>query len=172
MKTFLHVVALGVALAWLPVPALAPEADGGTTLASNVDGCSRPPRRVRLPDTAHARVHFTGKLDDGRSVRGHGRYGFPADSVRELLIVVDWKGLERSHIQRLELYAPDGALYQRFTTGFSGAGRRAAPVETTLPVSGTPITQSSLFGEWCAEVYLDSDDAPIARQRFHLRPSH
>lgn len=171
MRKLIGVVALAVALSWLPAPIPAVESNADLRFASTVDDCGRPPRRVRFPDAAHARVHFTAMLDDGRRMRGHGRYGFPADSVRELLIVVDWKGLAGSHIQRLELYAPDGALYQRFTTGFSGAGRRTAPVETTLPVSGTPITQSSLFGEWCAEVYLDSEDAPIARQRFHLRPS-
>jgi hypothetical protein len=37
-------------------------------------------------------------------------------------------------------------------------------------VAGSSIVDSSLFGEWCAEVFLDDEDAPIARHRFLLTP--
>jgi len=43
-------------------------------------------------------------------------------------------------------------------------------VTTRLPVTGSAITDSGLYGEWCAEVFLDDDDAPIARRRFFLTP--
>ena len=36
------------------------------------------------------------------------------------------------------------------------------------PVAGSSITDSGLLGEWCAEVFLDDEDAPIARRRFEL----
>jgi hypothetical protein len=39
---------------------------------------------------------------------------------------------------------------------------------TRLPVTGSSITDSGLYGEWCAEVFLDDEDAPIARRRFIL----
>jgi len=39
---------------------------------------------------------------------------------------------------------------------------------TRVPVAGSTIADSSLVGEWCAEVFLDDDDAPIARRRFDL----
>lgn len=133
--------------------------------ASAADTCAQQARRVRLPQGfAEAHVSFVGVLNDG-----HNRVGeqFPGGGVRELRIVVDWTEVERAHQQRLELYAPDGSLYQRLATSFTGA-RRPVSVTTRLPVSGTSIVDSSLFGEWCAEVYLDDEDAPIARHRFFL----
>jgi len=36
------------------------------------------------------------------------------------------------------------------------------------PVAGSSITDSGLLGEWCAEVFLDDEEAPIARRRFDL----
>jgi hypothetical protein len=41
-------------------------------------------------------------------------------------------------------------------------------VTTRLPVTGSSITDAGLYGEWCAEVFLDDEDAPIARRRFIL----
>jgi len=46
--------------------------------------------------------------------------------------------------------------------------RRPVAVVTRVPVAGSSITDSSLIGEWCAEVFLDDEDAPIARRRFDL----
>jgi hypothetical protein len=43
-------------------------------------------------------------------------------------------------------------------------------ITTRLPVTGSAITDSGLYGEWCAEVFLDDDAAPIARCRFVLTP--
>jgi len=45
--------------------------------------------------------------------------------------------------------------------------RPALHLLTRVPVAGSSIADSSLFGDWCAEVFLD-DDAPIARRRFEL----
>jgi hypothetical protein len=69
----------------------------------------------------------------------------------------------------LEVSSPDGALFQRFAATFVGSGRPVT-VTTRLPVTGSAITDSGLYGEWCAEVFLDDDDAPIARRRFFLTP--
>ena len=135
--------------------------------ARAADTCTQQARRVRLPDGfAQARVSFVGVLTNGRNRVGEA---FPGQGVRELRIVVDWTEIEHAHLQRIELSSPDGSLYQRLTGSFTGS-RRPVSVTTRLPVAGTSITESSLFGEWCAEVFLDDEEAPIARHRFLLTP--
>jgi hypothetical protein len=136
-----------------------------TSAGADDDNCSRQSRRVRLPDGfAEARVSFAGVLANGRNRTGET---FPGAALRELRVVVDWSELEKMHHQRIELSSPDGQLYQRFATTFNGTGRTVS-TSTRLPVTGSAITDSGLYGEWCAEVFLDDEDAPIARRRFIL----
>lgn len=114
-----------------------------------------------------ARVEFVGI--DGRG-NERGGAGFRGDRLSDLRIVVDWRHLDHTHVQRLALIAPDGSLYQTFTTGVSSpsptSGR--ARVETTVPVEGTWITNFGLFGSWCVHVFLDEEPEPVARRSFHL----
>ena len=148
---------LALVLAW---PLL-----GGAPAAGASDDCTQQSRRVRLPDGfAEARLSFLGVLTSGSA---HVGAHFSGGDLRELRVTVSWTELEQAHQQRLELYSPDGSLYQRFTASFTGA-RRPVPVVTRVPVAGTSITDAGLFGEWCAEVFLDDEDAPIARRRFEL----
>jgi hypothetical protein len=136
-----------------------------TPARADADNCSWQSRRVRLPNGfAEARVSFVGVLTNGRNRAGET---FPGAGLRELRLVVDWTDVEKIHHQRVEVSSPDGALYQRFASTFVGNGR-AVSVSTRLPVTGSAITDSGLYGEWCAEVFLDDDDAPIARRRFFL----
>jgi hypothetical protein len=127
--------------------------------------CTRQHRRVRLPGGfAAARLSFVGVARNGRARVGAR---FETADLREMRIVADWTGIEGAHLQRLELYSPDGSLYQRFTGTFSGSGRPVS-VSSRLLVTGTSIVDSGLYGEWCAELFLDEDDAPIARRGFEL----
>jgi hypothetical protein len=138
---------------------------GIVTSARADEDCSRQSRRVRLPNGfAEARVSFVGVLTNGRNRTGES---FPGPGLRELRVVVDWSEVEKVHHQRIELSSPDGELYQRFATTFIGTGRTVSTT-TRLPVTGSSITDSGLYGEWCAEVFLDDEDAPIARRRFIL----
>jgi hypothetical protein len=138
-----------------------------TPARAQEDTCSRQSRRVRLPDGfATARVSFVGVLGNGHNRSGES---FPSHDLRELRLVVEWTEIEKVHHQRLELTSPDGALHQRFASTFTGTGRPVSVV-TRLPVAGSAITDSGLYGEWCAEVFLDDEDAPIARRRFFLTP--
>jgi hypothetical protein len=138
-----------------------------TPARAEEDTCTRQSRRVRLPTGfATARMSFVGVLGNGRNRAGES---FPGADLRELRVVVDWTEIERVHHQRVELTSPDGALYQRFASTITGTGH-AVSVITRLPVTGSAITDSGLYGEWCAEVFLDDEDAPIARRRFFLTP--
>lgn len=93
---------------------------------------------------------------------------FAANDLRDLHLDVDYAQVFGSHRQRLELYGPDGALYQRrFLDVSVTAGQ---PVNTRIPVGGTWITDHSLFGSWKVLVYLDSSQTPIATGAFALNP--
>lgn len=140
-------------------------------------------------EAKEARLHFVGLLHDTRLVRGEE---FAAGSLRDLLIVVEYRHLSGLHIQRIELYSPDGSLYQQRSTEVTLAGDRVAGagrkpdkgkgrggedkagwgerVEVRLPVGGTWITEHALFGAWRVEVYLDSERLPIASGVFVLTP--
>jgi hypothetical protein len=130
-----------------------------TPARADDDHCSRQSRRVRLPNGfAEARVSFVGVLTNGRNRAGAS---FPGSDLRELRLVVEWT--------EVEISSPDGALYQRFAGTLVGTGRPMT-ITTRLPVTASAITDSELYGEWCAEVFLDDDAAPIARCRFVLTP--
>jgi hypothetical protein len=122
------------------------------------------------------RIHLVGLLHTGTE---HPGRAFSARTLRDLLLVVEYRALPAgAHTQRLKLYAPDGALYQQFTTAFAvtgdparGQSRRGAgwlPVETRLPVGGTWITEHSLYGAWRLEVYLDAALQPTESHTFTL----
>jgi len=136
-----------------------------TPVRADDDNCTRQSRRVRLPNGfAEARVSFVGVLTNGRNRTGET---FRGAGLRELRVIVDWTDVEKMHHQRVEISSPDGALFQRFASTFVGNGRPVS-VSARLPVTGSAITDSGLYGEWCAEVFLDDDEAPIARRRFIL----
>ena len=103
------------------------------------------------------------------------------------------------HRLRLRILTPGGFLYQAVTVPFVGGGDRAAaarlvpgyprpvPVQrlvpvadesagptyalsTVMPVAGTSITQSSLYGRWTVESYLDDEtEACGPAARFTIR---
>ncbi len=150
-----------IALVFLALPLVAVRQAAATA----DDDCTQHSRRVRQPSGfAEARLSFAGVLTSGRVRVGQD---FPGGDLREIRVSVSWSDLEEAHHQRLELYSPDGSLYQRFTAAFTG-GRRPVAVVTQLPVAGSSITDAGLYGEWCAEVFLDDDEAPIARRSFEL----
>ena len=147
--------ALAVVLALAAAPA-GRRADGD---------CAQQHRRVRLPGGfADGRLSFVGV-----TTNGHSRVGseFPGDSLRELRIVADWTELDRVHHQRVEVSSPDASLYQRFADAFAATGR-PLPVTTRLPVNGTATVDAGLYGEWCVKLFLDDEEAPIARWGFVL----
>ena len=134
----------------------------GSVQSSSVTGASIP-RSYVPPLTepeATVQIQFDGLLHTGKSLAGGG--DFSAAALLDLLITVAYQNLALGdHTQRLQLYGPDGALYQQFATAFVVEGLVAQP-ETRLLVGGTWITQHSLYGTWRVEVYLDQARTPAA----------
>jgi hypothetical protein len=108
-----------------------------------------------------AGLTLTGHLHNGSSQQGEQ---FSTTSLRDLLISMTYSNVSGSHRQRLELYAPDGSMYQRLS------GAVAPSTQTLIPVGGTWITEHSLFGDWRVDVYVDRETTPIASQAFTLLP--
>jgi hypothetical protein len=108
-----------------------------------------------------ASVTLTGRMHDGRNRQGDE---FSTTSLRDLLIAMTYSNVTGSHRQRIELYAPDGSLYQRLS------GAVAPSTQTLIPVGGTWITEHSLFGAWRVDVYVDRETTPIVSQAFTLNP--
>lgn len=152
-------LALALAGGLFPAPARA----HGERDDRRADRCEVRHAHRRVHARVDAAVHF---LSQGRHGRPH-RGAHVAAETRDLRVTVEWKHLDDSHHQRLELYAPDGSLYQRFVTTFVADGRTTS-VETILPVAGTSITAAGLYGGWCAEVFLDDDDTPVVARPFEL----
>ena len=75
-----------------------------------------------------AAVEFVGVMHDLTLLK---RNDFVADLVRQLKIIVYWK-VSGNHAQRLELFTPDGSLYRRVATDFTG---------TSATATGTPVTR-------------------------------
>ena len=97
---------------------------------ASADGdCVQQHRRVRVPGGfADGRLSFTGLVANGVTRLGGE---FPGAELRELRIVATWNELENVHHQRLEIFSPDGSLYQRYTGVF--VGDRPAPVGHDSP---------------------------------------
>lgn len=170
-------VALIAVLLW-SLPAEAAQAGPGGTGGGSVSPSSVPRSYVPpvVEEHGRVRVSLVGLLHTGKQDSG---WRFSGQTLRDLVIVVEYRDLPAGpHTQRLKLFAPDGALYQQFTTEFAandhsarGQSRRGAgwqPVETRLPVGGTWITQYSLYGTWRVEVYLDQARTPVVHRNLVL----
>lgn len=71
------------------------------------------------------------------------------------------------HLLELRLYTPNGHLYQVLSVPFTGrhGARREPSASATLPVAGTAIMTSSLYGRWRVEPHLDGSPVPCGRSR-------
>lgn len=111
-----------------------------------------------------ARLQFSATVR-GQTEIARGKH-FDYGKVRHLFIEVSWERFKLPARQRLELYAPDGRLYQTFVRQLPS---QPEPVVLTVPVAGTQIFESTLSGTWCAKIFLDDDLEPVAADDFELR---
>ncbi len=124
---------------------------------------------------------------------------FSATEILDIKLRVRLRDLSGDHLLHLKLRTPNGHHYQTLTVPFSsneandGALRKvdgyprplkvqatrestegsesATLVEVLLPVAGTSIVHSSLYGRWEVRPYLDDDlETCGRRRRFFIDP--
>jgi hypothetical protein len=100
----------------------------------------------------------------------HDRDRFSATRIVELHFETRLFGRpKRAQTLRLRLYTPGGFLYQVLAVPLDAKGRRS--VDARLPVAGTSIMASGLYGRWRIVPHLDdSPDACGPGRRFAIRP--
>ncbi len=69
---------------------------------------------------------------------------------------------EGPHVVTFRVLTPKGHLYQQIATEQRQVNRRVSRVSASLPVAGTFITTSSLYGRWRVVPHLDDDPEPCA----------
>ena len=150
----------------LAILALAPIATGLSPAAA-ADKAQPKPDQAQSNSAARklVRVDLVGVRHDGKLTQGQS---ISSEDVRDLKILVTWNLPGLTHVQRLELFTPGGALYQVWSRTFESVAA-ATTVETVVPVGGTWITENALFGHWRVDVYLDRDTVPTASEKFHIR---
>jgi len=138
-------------------------ASGGSESPAGIAGQAGGPAgsSAGMQNGLSAALTLTGHLHNGSSLQGDQ---FSTTSLRDLLISTTYSNVSGSHRQRLELYAPDGSLYQKLS------GAVAPSTQTLIPVGGTWITEHSLFGDWRVDVYVDRETTPITSHAFTLLP--
>jgi hypothetical protein len=125
------------------------------------------------------------------------RSSFSATRILDLRFTSEMRRrLTGDHVLDFRVYTPRGQLYQTLTTPFTGSkrrprdrridghpravreqpqsvtdGTRRYAVSATLPVGGTAIMSSSLYGRWRVETFLDGAPRPCGNSaHFEIQP--
>lgn len=145
---------------------------------------SPPDNSVRVTDVIFTDEKGEGTIPDGKT-------SFSATSAYSVYILPTWKNIEGSHDQVIEVYCPDGELYQTiyvlFTTYSLPSMTKTVPwsprpveielismtngvypVWAELPIAGTWAMR--LTGTWSVKIYLDDNDTCFAQSTFTLNP--
>jgi len=120
------------------------------------------PLAARAAQTARERPAVCTVVAIGSDQAKHRRNSFRATRILDLefetLVSAD-VGLERS--LQLRLYTPHGFLYQVLETRLDpGRGGKKRRVQSRLPVAGTSIMASGLYGRWRVIPHLDGGREP------------
>jgi hypothetical protein len=112
------------------------------------------PVRVETPMMRPCPTVEVRKAGELRTPR---RLVFSARHVGDLEFVLTYPRRLTGRRVELKLYTPRGHLYQTLSETLGPLRHRHAPgqVSLRLPVSGTLIEQSALFGKWSVEPVLD-----------------
>ncbi len=175
-----------------------PVTEGPVTEGSAVQDVAAPKATVQaVNQDADARVkRCRVKV---RSAQSTSRKTFSATQILDLDFRVKLRPeTSGEHILRVDLRTPKGHHYQTLTVPFSTDaslagttrrvegfprplevqtadtaavdGVRVPRVDVQLPVAGTAIVHSALYGRWTAIAYLDDETASCGRRRFTITP--
>ena len=129
---------------------------------------------VGSPEARHAeKPKVTCDVSEIRSPQTpRRRHSFRATRIVELELEVLVHGRSK-HERRLQLriYTPRGFLYQVLELPLDGAASRRRVFEARLPVAGTSIMASGLYGRFKVVPHLDDRREPCGRGRsFVIKP--
>lgn len=160
-------------------------------LGTPAGGASETPRdhEVAVTHTCSAIQVSSADADAVRAPRRRSRRppSFSASEILDLKLQLSLSpALRGDHKVELSVYTPKGHLYQTLSAALTGPettdeqGRehqsvrrspRARVATATLPVAGTTIVASSLYGEWQVEAHLDGSESVCSRpQKFVIEP--
>ena len=117
---------------------------------------------------AHAQLISPGRVCGGISVSSPDRPGvrerFSATKTLDLQFRMRLGNADGdAHAVSFRILTPKGHLYQEIQVAHrEAAGRRAGIVSGRLPVAGTAIATSSLYGRWRVVPYFDGSPRPCA----------
>lgn len=126
--------------------------------ASSLPAATRVAVRVRSPQQPEARP----------------RAVFSASQILDLEFHATLaRRLSSGHQLEFRVYTPSGHLYEVLTAELSAPGRARGRVDASarLPVAGTSIVTSSLYGQWTVVAHLDGGAEPVSRpSTFRIKP--
>lgn len=111
-------------------------------------------------------------VEIGSDQTPRGRHSFRATRILDVefeTLVLGRTPRERS--PQLRLYTPDGFLYQVLETKPASGRRSTHRFGARLPVAGTSIMASGLYGRWRVVPHLDDGREPCGSARsFVIKP--
>jgi hypothetical protein len=112
------------------------------------------------------------EVSEVRSPQTWRRDRFRATRIVDLQIEATLRGRpKQERMLRLRVYTPRGFLYQVFDLPLDGTDAKKRVFEARLPVAGTSIMTSGLYGRWKVVPYLDDQSRPCGgARRFTLQP--
>jgi len=142
---------------------------GAQATGSNAPGANHP--GANAPSAPLDRPLACSALAIRSDADSRDRDRFSATRILELRFGTRLAGQpRRDHTLRLRLYAPSGFLYQVLAVPVA-AGRGHRRIEARLPVAGTSIMASGLYGRWRVVPQLDDSSEPCGAGRsFVIRP--
>ena len=117
---------------------------------------------------AHAEQISTGRVCGGIAVSSPDRPGvrerFSATKTLDLQFRMRLTNVDGdAHLVTFRIMTPKGHLYQEIQADQpASAGKKVASTSGRLPVAGTAIATSSLYGRWRVVPYLDGSPRPCA----------
>lgn len=166
--TYKTMQSVGLALSAFLLVASTERVDAQTRTRSNRARCSRV--YVSSPEHSSAR---------------RSRTKFSAAEIMDIQLQTRVSSkLAGQHTLELKIYTPKGNLYQSMKVQFDAASekpaskngrtrgsRRYHEVSTLLPVAGTSIVSSSMYGKWSVEAFLDGAEEGCSRPKsFIIEP--
>ncbi len=151
--------------AWMvfPAAALVATALSEEALADDARRAYQCAVGVRVPEA---------QLKDTSDRRRRRQQKFSAMEILDLELLARVPQSKAGSKVHLKLYTPRGHVYQVISlsvpppdpTPLRRRRSRGAIVRASLPVAGTTIVNSSLYGEWTIEAYLDDDQEALLSQ--------